>query len=362
LDDKSMKSERERKLISQVFPVLDSSLVLITDQDTGGAAPISLFVFLAPYEWRIWLLFLATLITTSLIYYWLEGPVTQDKNSDNSSRFVEASTDVDSDKRSWYHSLYFTIQHCATIANLDPQTTPGRVLTASWSVFSIIFLAGYTANLANCLMAHREGTQEWNSINDVIEANARICVSRGTSGAYMDTNFPSYDKVIKQPQGTIYSVKDMVLNKNCEAAIVWKNTYEIAQEKQELNPDCKLHSIGAPLTTEGGGWMVYEDWTEYCTALIHQVLHVNLLAMTEDKTLHNIYEKHFIGAERTRKEACSQVGEETAEDNGNENSLTIRAMGGVFIVYSFLLIFAIVVSFLVAKPGGNPDGDPGVTS
>merc|ERR1719238_1260008 len=121
-------------------------------------------------------------------------------------------------------------------------------MVTMWSIFSVIFLAGYTANLAACLLALREGHNLWHSMEDVINDEVRICTPGHSALRYMKENYPQYHRVVPSGRG----IDNMKAGK-CEAAIMHKSWLENCQVKEDMNPTCTLHQAGQRLTSSYSG-------------------------------------------------------------------------------------------------------------
>jgi len=326
LDHRSLSARREKKLVVVDYGFMDASMVLVAVRDYSS--DISFTTLLAPYDCNTWLAFVAITFLTAAMYYYLEAP----KNP-------EPEAEIDEDKASVWGSLYVTIRQTATVSNLGPKTYQGKFLTVSWAIFSLVFMAGYTANLASCLVALKEGNTPWHSIDDVMNSDARICVNSGVGSRYMQKNYPQYEKVVNTKHE--YAVKQMVAGK-CEAALDWNANFQIAAEKQELNPNCNLQTVGYPLNSRWGGWSTVEDYQEpYCTGLVRNAIQLHFLMLKESGKLDKLYDKALLGAEKTRKTLC-----EAPSTEGSDEALTLQSMAGIFIIHSVVLTTAAVGTFL----------------
>jgi len=343
LDRRARTSAHEKDLIVLDYAFVDTSLVLMTSsqQEVGGSIFATL---LSPYDWQTWCAFWLITFLTCAVYYYLERPV--DKPG--------IETEVPDCKASYLGTVYVSGMQLATIGSFSPTTRGGTFVTLSWSLFCLIFVSGYTANLASCLVYTKKTSALWLSLDEAVAADARICIDKSID--YLDENFPQYGKAVKTvekyaSQGTQTSAKhkwegaiSAMVDGKCDATIGWKANFDIAVEKQDLNPDCNLMTVGPPLTYNFGGWLSLADYGGpggLCTGLIRDSLHLHFTLMKDDGTLDKIYNTHLLKMQRTRKKSCA-----LSASSSSETSLTIEAMAGLFI-FQLIMIIGTAIAHVV---------------
>lgn len=344
---------RESKKEFPVFDQLDSSLVLVTSRDPVKNESLlhGLCKLTAPYDPWVWLVFFATTAATGCLFVLLERPAIEaEMEKPDAEKVTPDSEDYYWQRETVPVAVYTTFMHCTTIANLSPRTWPGRIVVMTWSAMSIIFLAGYTANLATILVMEQQASQQWKDINEVTLDEAKICVRAGSSAhSYMSDLFPSYSHTIVTEGYPL----DTMVKGECDAAIIWQMNFEVAQLQQKYNHDCKLDRVGEKLTTSFGGWSALADYKDRCTVLIKDVLHLHMQAMEEDGTLEKLYTQKLLKAETTRKTSCS-----TQEKGIYDVSLKLQSVMGLFIFHSLgaILALGIFVCGRNASDAAQTDG------
>lgn len=334
IEYRSMSRDREANHgVNVLFPWLDSSVIMVAQ--AKESIPFSVSVLLTPYDKYTWIVFAATCLVTCVAYLYVEGALRKEE-------------EVDEDKAGFLGSLYFALMQLATVSSLTPRTYTGKLITVSWSMVAIIFMAGYTANLATCLLEVRNSGLKWHSIADVMAAEARICIHPGASEWYMKNNFPTYDKVVLNDH--VHQIENLVKGE-CEVALTLKNAYQISLGQQDVNPNCQLQQVGPDLTTNLAGWSISQDFGAKCTNVIQAALHLFFEGLWEDDSLDKMYEDVLLKGEQTRAKSCAETA---IDDSGDSLSLPLQSMAGLFILHFSVLFSAVACMFLCASKTSEP--------
>lgn len=349
--------------VSSVYPLVDASLVLATNIDqhpNGGAAEgwnfsVAVGRLTAPYEPSVWIAFILMCIGTCFAYWIVERrPEEEGKSEDPVKPEAEkldgaeaeaadtASVAADQDEEIGAESrpkdiataMYMTIMHCTTMANYSPRSWAGRVIVIFFTLSCVVFLAGYNANLANIFIEESSTSGEWKDIDDVVKANARICVVSGKSSErYMNTRYPRFMnlKTVEKVAGASgVPVLEALKTNRCDAAVLWKMNLDVGMKKKQYNDDCNLQQIGDALNKESGSWSVFADYRTFCTALVRDVLHYHLMKMDAEGQLGRLYYE-FIDAQTTRTESCASQ-QKREQDDGSGLGLKLKYMWGLFVL------------------------------
>ena len=59
-----------------------------------------------------------------------------------------------------------------------PQTHPARLLSFSWTLWTLIMASAYTANLASFLVSRHQVNFSVNTLEDALKSNIPVCVQR----------------------------------------------------------------------------------------------------------------------------------------------------------------------------------------
>jgi hypothetical protein len=320
----------KRMEVEHILPVhdfVDASYVLVTSHANAKTKPVSMAasygasfdVILSPYDTNVWLSFLAMFILTAIVYLYLEYP-------------DEPRGGVDVDKESLSGAMYHLFQQLATVGTVTPSTHGGKLLAVSWSLTVIVFVAAYTAELVAGMADSQQ--EEWKSVSDVMHNGGKICVLRGN--AFWQSTFPVYKDVVYVDGETIPHMKKGL----CDAALTWQTYFDVAQRSQVLNPGCKMHVIGKPLSSSWAGWQIYEDYDREngtCTELIRDVMHIKFLEMAEDGTMKKLYDTQLVQAEalggKLQKCPASQTGIDLTD-------LPFETFQGLFMLHTCVIALA----------------------
>lgn len=349
LQHNTEESERDKSEVFQVYGQLDASLVLVTNRDPSAASTSLLqrmLVMAAPYDPSVWLVFTACCLATGVLYWFLERVSIPEVDKSDVDQPEADKSDVDEAVDTMGKSVFFAAMNCTTMISYSPRTWPGRIVLLTWSMVCVIFLAGYTANLATILVMSNQAQQQWKGLEDAIESEARICVSGGhASHRFMTAHHSGYPYTVSTKGGT-EPIKAMVDGK-CDAAIVWQLVYDISTIKEELNAKCNLQKVGPKLTVSSGGWSAIADYSDRCTALVRDVLHTFSQEMFEDGSFDKHYE-NLMATERTLATPCGP------SNKTQGNSLPLAAMTGLFLLYLFGSGVACLVYFINRQVSSSP--------
>merc|ERR1712150_18543 len=107
---------------------------------------------------------------------------------------------------------------------------------------------------------------------------------------------------------------------------------ETQKHKKEIG--CNLEWIGRKYKEQQAGFATRYDSGSRCTSLISEVIDIHLRDMYEDGFLTEAWENHMLQV--YGRQTC---GAETTSDDPstNEDQLTLKDMGGIFIVHFSLM-------------------------
>ncbi|XP_077981412.1 glutamate receptor ionotropic, NMDA 3A-like [Glandiceps talaboti] len=240
----SINSARSQ-VIDFSAPFYDTSLSIVVARRKGKA---SIGSFMEPLEWSMWLGIFITLHATAFfatIYEWHSpyGLTPHGRNRRRVFSFPSALT------------LCWSILFSHTVPSKSPKCWASRFLINLWAIFSLVFIASYTANLAAFMVSEKQ-PNEITGINDPKLQHE----SKGFSTATIKSSSPesflwrSYPELaqkiskhaVNSTQTGIQKLKNGKLD-----AFIWDSAvldYQISSD-----PKCELKLVGKRFASEGYG-------------------------------------------------------------------------------------------------------------
>jgi hypothetical protein len=329
-------SDRMKREISFPEGWYDASTIVvesITDQFEDKS--LNYWSFLLPFTWGVWLLIILTVIGTGLMYYFLEK-----LNSAADERDLEHQAGA----AVFYSAITMTGHY-----EFRPQTHAARLLTFSLTLFALIVVAVYTANLVSFLVIRRTPVFEIESVKQAVLLRAPICVeSKVQTDEYLTTTYPDAILVRKATPSDVFGA---LQNDECQIAAVPVSLFDVYQRNLDVNEDCSLSWQGRTEKIVPSGIATAVDTGILCSSLISYVLDFHLTQMKADGFLDRLWEEHL---QKITDHDCdsssslataaggSGVGDASAEDE--TYSLSASELAGVFIIHVILATLAILMA------------------
>ncbi|XP_070564372.1 glutamate receptor ionotropic, NMDA 3A-like [Ptychodera flava] len=240
----SINSARSQ-VIDFSAPFYDTSLSIVVARRKGKA---SMGSFMEPLEWTMWLGIFITLHATAFfatIYEW-HSPYGLTPNGRNRLRVFSFPSAL---------TLCWSILFSHTVPTKSPKCWASRFLINLWAIFSLVFIASYTANLA-AFMVIEKLPNEITGINDPKLQHS----SKGFRTATVKSSSPesflwrSYPELAQKIQKyAVHNTSDGVVKlKNRQLdAFIWDSAvldYTISSD-----PKCELQLVGKRFASEGYG-------------------------------------------------------------------------------------------------------------
>jgi len=312
----------ERLADNILFPEYwyDGSLILVKKTvEVGGAFPWN--AVFDPFTYGVWLLVLATAFITSISYYAID--------------YIGRDGDINKMEVSIRESLYQSLLSLTGHYNLDPKQVGNRMIALSTYFFSLIIIATYTANLASFLVVRNTPAAVINNMQDVIKNDMSVCVLRGaTSETFMRERYNTVRLVGKESILDTYLGVD---SGDCDMVLTTTGTWDTKKGDIVYNEDCQKEWVGRHVQFIDAGFSL-RDSSKLCSSLVRDVFSLHLLEMKLDKTYESIWNTHIANSETNN---CQDI--EASEDGSDLASLSVKNVGGIFIVH----LIALVVSFAI---------------
>jgi hypothetical protein len=284
--------------VSFINPHFDGSLIMVRDV-APPESKVNIWNWLMPFEIEVWLVIVAIVIFSSVVYLFLEH-IGKQRHEDQSFR-------------KWLmDNLYLSFLNLTANYSYDPQTLGGRVFGFFFAFWAMLITAAYTANLATILVTKTVPTLRVNDIQEAIDLNLKICVhATSYSETFMKDNYPFSTPllVLRTSQKDMY---DSLLNKECDILLAYKQSFEIYKLQYDTNPHCTLAWEGRVVKKLNDGFSSKLDPAVKCTDLVNEVFNYYLTEMVDNGFLDQQWSQH------TQKVATP--GHCVAPDNNMENS------------------------------------------
>ena len=335
----------------------DASLILIvpTRIDAPSAAE-TLFSWLKPFGADVWALVGLMFMLTAFVYWLLERD--------------QVEGDLE-DKDAWLQIcmsvfLGFTVLTGGGGNTLSPKSVAGMLLASGWSLFCLLHVSAYTANLCTFLVLKSIPVAGINSIYEAVAQNRVICVW-GAAADYelLRNEHPSgnYRKSLNH-QGAIQDLNEGL----CDAAVVTYNAWDVLRQQQNYNGNCTLKYVGRPIINIQAGFAVAQDTDIYCSSMIRDVFDIHFKEMKRDGFLDTAWLKHVerslampetggavaCKSERRKGTDAGAGGAGPANDGTQQISvkskvLKLEDMGGTHSIYGVFLLTSFVCWALSTK-------------
>jgi ABC-type amino acid transport substrate-binding protein len=317
----------------------DSSMVLI-HIDESSKIPLTLWSFLLPFQWTVWLFLGITILVTGIAYYLLER---LDTTSDTRELEKHPGDAV------FYTAITFTGHF-----EFRPQTSAAMILTFSTTFIALIIGAVYTANLASFLVISRKPTFAIDSVDQAVLMRAPICVQRGVNiDDYLTENYPEAAMIRNDDLNELHQ---SLKRGKCLVAVVPVSEYEQFSRYSVVNGDCSLKWNGKVEQIVPAGFASDVDSGILCTSLVTHVLDLHLIEMKADGFIKREWEAYL---QRNGDKNCVSDVENSSNDDEDTYSLGLAEMAGIFIVHALLLGLSILVaSYQRFRAGKTPRSKP----
>ena len=302
-----------------VFPegYIDASVIMVSKK--VDQPKISVWGFLEPFTWQVWLMILVTFLVSGMIYQWME---ILDDQSDR-QKLGDKPTET----------VYFAALTFVGDNHFEPKTDYARMFVATLIYFSLMIASAYTANLASFLVVRNTPTLQIETIQDAVQANFNICVISGTPGdSHITRTYPKANLVrIDVGQAGEVELYRAVLRDDCTVAVSAIDSWDRFKGNSEANPDCQLEWVGRVIRFLQGGFVTRSDSGTLCTSLVRDVFNLHMLEMEEKGIIKALQDKYRLAS---ADQQCDVATQESVFDSSEKTKqLDLQDMGGLFIVF-----------------------------
>lgn len=274
-----------------------------------------LIALLMPFTWGVWLLILAIIIITGLVYYAIE--------------YIGCDGDTKKMELTLRESLFQAFLNMTGHSLHDPKQPGTRLITCTTCFLFLVLLASYTANLTSFLVIKNTPDLVINDIQDVIKNNLRVCVLRSsTSETFMRERYETARLVEKETIEKSYLGLD---SEECDVVLTTIGTWTKNKGNIVYNKDCRKEWVGRVVQPNDAGYTL-KDSAELCSSLVRDVFSLHLLEMKRDKTFETIW-----NSEVSVTNNCQDI-EDSEGDASLAAKMNMKNLGGIFIFHAIALV------------------------
>jgi hypothetical protein len=268
--------ERMERGVAYIEPWFDGSVILIEKQQPVNGNTVNLLNWLRPFETQVWILVLATIIFSGLVYQCIEY-----MHDERESRPLYQ----------WLSdNLYLSAMNFTQNYQYAPNCFAGRIYGVSMGIWALVMTATYTANLANLFVEQGKAPVFIESIDQAIVQGIPICTYRNTNADILIRE--TYKNAIRVPKSSELEAYQALQTGECGLVAGYLDNWLTFQGKKQYNPTCNLQWIGRTVETIKSGFAVKADAGFKCTSLIRDVINLHLTELMDDGILANAWEKH----------------------------------------------------------------------
>lgn len=268
--------ERKKLGVAYLEGWFDSSLVLIGKGRGKEDKPkISFWNWLRPYDARVWLMTIFTVLLSGLVYQLLEWQA--DEREDRSAWDW------------WLENFYLSALNSTQAYEYEPKTLAARVYGVSMAIWALVMTATYTANLASLLVDSRGAPRGPQNLEEAVAFGHSICVWEGT---FSDSHIrKTYRSAIRIQKRSILEMYEGLRKGECDFLVDSVSSWNGLKAQKEYNPQCNMELIGGNKIMEASaGFVLKADAGHLCTGFIRDVLDIHMIDMIEDGFLEGVWE------------------------------------------------------------------------
>ena len=313
----------------------DSSIILVERvqrrSSSSQKSSFDLWNFLRPFDTYVWLLIAASVIVTGILYWFLEKI-----NTEADARSLDTRP---------LSSIFLSAIVFTTHFEFRPNTSAAMLLSWSWTFWSLIVAAAYTANLAAFLsFAGQEQPHVfYASLDQVVRREVPICVNRyAAQDTYITAKYPNANLIRIDGQEELFIA---LREKRCDVVATQRFVFE-QFSRRAVNSDCLLRTSGVAQSIVSGGFATAMDSGTHCSSLVSHTLNIHFIEMHADGFIESAWNDYL---KRTTDFHCQALAEAEKDDDLDDvdnQRLDIYDMGGIFCFHFILCAIAYLLAFI----------------
>ncbi|KAG1662335.1 Glutamate receptor ionotropic, kainate 2 [Nymphon striatum] len=300
----------------------------------------SLFSFLSPLSWDVWLYMLTAYLGVSIFMFIVARFSPYEWQSPHP---CDQDVDVLENQFTLMNSLWFTIGSLMQQgSDLAPRAWSTRMVAGTWWFFTLIMISSYTANLAAFLTVQRM-VSPIESAEDLAR-QTKIeygCYKGGSTEAFFrNSKMGTYQRM----WSFMESARPSVLVKSGKEGTerVMKGNYAYLMESTSIEyvtqRNCKVTQIGGWLDSKGYG-IATPPGSPYRRFISSVILKL------QEETLLDVLKITWWKKRNIPEKKCD-VSDKKKGSTGTANELSLANVGGVFVVLLFGVGLACIIAVL----------------
>lgn len=327
-DTYSSRTERMRLGIAFPEPWFDSSIILV-GKKTEEESVFNLLAWTEPFSWDVWVLCIITIFISGFVYNQMN---LIDKNKE---KFP-----ANNDDATFLAALAFTGKIL-----FKPSQHGARMYTIAIAFWATIIGSAYTANLASALVNKAQTGIVVNSVDDAVRYGLRMCTFDGSN--QQRTVLAAYPQAKLVPVTSSSDLYMGVHNGVCDYALTGTSYWDIEKYQADSNPGCQLEWVGRAFENILSGFATRTDTGVRCTSLLRDVFSLHIREMKQDGVFKEYWDEFY---RRTGTGTCDPETQLTTdEDKTASRQLTLKNLGGVFVLYYGMVLVAIGLAIFSNK-------------
>lgn len=230
-----------------------------------------------PFEPDVWYVTLATIFFSCFVYQILE------------------MLGDERDERSYYQwfsdNLYLSFVNFTQNYSYEPTTLAGRVFGISFSFWTMLIGAAYTANLASLLVERPIPVDTVASINDGITRGLSMCTHQNSFSDIFIKG--QYGQAKRIPQPNPEDMYNALNDDQCDILIGTTQAWLGFKTIEEYNPDCYLEWVGRTIHQVDAAFTTTVDPGVLCTGLVNEAFNYYLSVIKAEGFFTDQWDKFY---------------------------------------------------------------------
>jgi len=267
-----------------------------------------------PFTPLLWSVIVCVTFLVGIIYTIL-GP---DRNTANSKHYIKFTfSDI-------IENIYFAWSELVQGADhSEKKNTAQRSVALSWSLFVLVIIASYTANLA-AFLGQEKVILEIKDLNDCLRKDCLVCYNR--MKVLEDTLSSFYPALRKQPVESVWALIDKLEEEECDAILMSEYQWDLTAQ---LWRECETIFTGQSVMTFNVAWPMSHFLSQSFSYWISKSL--------EEEGFERVLDEY-----RPTQKCNSRLDLEIEDDNPQ---LDVASMTGPLIFLAIGLVFGIFLKF-----------------
>ena len=299
----------------------DASLILV--QKSAGEVELSfgerLTLWAGPLEPAVWGMSVLAAFVVGMAYWFLENSV------DGSD------LDRDASSHNGIASFFGSLLLFTGGGGPAPRTFSGHFLLVGWSLYVLVVINGYAANLVAFLVKSQPPAFPMVDIADGNKRQLPVCVwDSAAPGPILKAMYPNMKKV----SGTNGNLITKLNAGECDAAVMVSDSFRIQQRLKSYNLNCDKYKTGDVIYPASAGWAVNSDSGVKCTGIIRDTIDIYMVEMELEGFISDA-KARWLDLPTTTNHTCAAGG-----DGGEVSETTplgLDRFEGIFIILALIV-------------------------